>query len=61
MNAKAQARCPICGKPAVVRFRPFCSGRCTDVDLARWFTGAYRVPSNEPVVEDDGETPEDER
>jgi len=36
--------CPICGKPAVARFRPFCSPRCKDVDLHRWFTGAYAVP-----------------
>ncbi len=41
--------CPICGKPAdTKRFRPFCSARCADVDLGRWFVGAYRVPG-EPV------------
>jgi endogenous inhibitor of DNA gyrase (YacG/DUF329 family) len=28
----------------VLRFRPFCSARCADVDLGRWFTGAYRLP-----------------
>jgi len=60
MNAKAVARCPHCGKPAVARFRPFCSGRCTDVDLARWFTGAFRIRSDErPAGGDNGE-PEDE-
>ncbi|TMJ30154.1 MAG: DNA gyrase inhibitor YacG, partial [Alphaproteobacteria bacterium] len=31
--------CPICGKPAAERFRPFCSKRCADVDLHRWFSG----------------------
>ncbi len=37
--------CPICGNPAEdLRLRPFCSKRCADVDLGRWFTGAYRVP-----------------
>jgi len=36
--------CPICGKPAVPRFRPFCSRRCADVDLGRWLTGQYRIP-----------------
>lgn len=41
--------CPICRKPAVERYRPFCSKRCADVDLQRWFTGAYAVP----VVEED--------
>ncbi len=39
--------CPICGKPAAERFRPFCSGRCKDVDLNRWFKGAYAIPAVE--------------
>ena len=26
------------------RYRPFCSARCADVDLGRWFTEAYRIP-----------------
>lgn len=25
--------------------RPFCSKRCADVDLGRWFSGQYRTPS----------------
>ena len=36
--------CPICGKPAVEQFRPFCSKRCGDVDLNRWLSGVYAVP-----------------
>ena len=39
--------CPICGKPAVMGYRPFCSQRCTMVDLGRWFGGTYRVPTGE--------------
>jgi endogenous inhibitor of DNA gyrase (YacG/DUF329 family) len=35
--------CPICGRPAETSVRPFCSARCADVDLGRWFTGAYRI------------------
>ncbi len=39
------ARCPICDKPAEsADYRPFCSRRCADVDLQRWFTGRYAVP-----------------
>jgi hypothetical protein len=45
----AEPACPICGKPPLERYRPFCSGRCADVDLHRWFSGTYAVP----VVEDD--------
>lgn len=39
--------CPICGKPVEEAFRPFCSKRCADVDLQRWFAGAYAVPAVE--------------
>ena len=39
--------CPICGKPAVEKYRPFCSARCSDVDLNRWLTGRYAVPAAE--------------
>lgn len=47
--------CPICGKPADPNFRPFCSKRCADVDLQRWFRGAYAIPSveNEDQPQDD--------
>ncbi|CAM5194209.1 DNA gyrase inhibitor YacG OS=Bosea thiooxidans OX=53254 GN=yacG PE=3 SV=1 [Bosea thiooxidans] len=47
----ASARpCPICGKPAVARFKPFCSSRCADIDLGRWLKGGYVIPG-EPVDE----------
>ena len=36
--------CPICGKPSLVRFRPFCSARCADIDLGRWLKGSYVIP-----------------
>jgi endogenous inhibitor of DNA gyrase (YacG/DUF329 family) len=36
--------CAICGKPAVQRFKPFCSARCADIDLGRWLKGSYVVP-----------------
>ena len=36
--------------------RPFCSARCADVDLGRWFRESYRIPSNEPAPDlPDGE------
>ena len=37
--------CPICQNETVQDYRPFCSRRCADVDLARWMNGAYAVPS----------------
>jgi len=27
---------------------PFCSKRCADVDLSRWFKGGYAIPASEP-------------
>ena len=47
--------CPICKHAVPTRtYAPFCSKRCADIDLQRWFSGAYAVP----VV--DAETPSDE-
>lgn len=39
--------CPICRKPAVAKFKPFCSKRCADIDLGRWLKEDYRVPVEE--------------
>lgn len=38
------AKCPICREAGAERFRPFCSKRCSDVDLSRWLGGNYSVP-----------------
>jgi endogenous inhibitor of DNA gyrase (YacG/DUF329 family) len=46
--------CPICGKPAVQSYNPFCSKRCADVDLNRWLSGVYRIAGKEDE-EDSGE------
>jgi len=45
--------CPICTKPAVERFRPFCSKRCADLDLARWLKGDYAIAARETDDEDE--------
>ena len=44
---------PICGKPATPDYRPFCSRRCADVDLARWLNGSYAIPAAEDEPDDD--------
>lgn len=56
---KPRRPCPICKKPSQVKYHPFCSNRCAQIDLGRWLSGNYAVP----VVEgddrpegDDGET-----
>jgi uncharacterized protein len=43
-SGSPQGKCPICGRPSVADYRPFCSRRCADVDLARWFSGTYAIP-----------------
>lgn len=59
--------CPICAKETDPQFKPFCSARCRDHDLHRWFTGSYAVPAvelddvdmNELDKAMDAETPEE--
>jgi len=51
---KPPRTCPICGKPSVKPFDPFCSARCADVDLNRWLSGVYYIPAD---VQGEGEAP----
>jgi endogenous inhibitor of DNA gyrase (YacG/DUF329 family) len=57
-DGTARKPCPICGAPSEPAFRPFCSRRCADVDLARWFSGVYAIPDE---GEDAGTPSADER
>ncbi|WP_412766014.1 DNA gyrase inhibitor YacG [Pseudooctadecabacter sp.] len=38
----------MCEKPTDPAYRPFCSKRCADLDLAKWLGGDYAVPSQNP-------------
>ncbi|HMQ41988.1 MAG TPA: DNA gyrase inhibitor YacG [Paracoccus sp. (in: a-proteobacteria)] len=40
------SRCPICRKPSLPEYHPFCSKRCADIDLARWLRGDYVIPGD---------------
>ena len=63
LDAGRSPRCLNCGRPRTHEFRPFCSARCRDVDLGRWFGEVYAVPAAEPGYdepEDDG-APADNR
>jgi len=40
-------RCPLCRKPADPAWRPFCSRRCADIDLARWLRADYAIPGRD--------------
>jgi uncharacterized protein len=57
-NAAAARTCPICSQPTQLRYKPFCSRRCADVDLNRWLTGKYAIPVEEGRDRLDDETRE---
>lgn len=46
-------RCPICRKPRVAQFTPFCSPRCRDRDLVNWLEEGYALPG--PVHDPEGD------
>ena len=46
------AKCPICKEKTSLSFRPFCSRRCADIDLNRWFDGSYAVPVEDSQDDD---------
>jgi uncharacterized protein len=52
----AKRACPICGKDAAEKTRPFCSQRCKDIDLNRWLSGRYVIPGA-PDDDDEVERP----
>jgi endogenous inhibitor of DNA gyrase (YacG/DUF329 family) len=57
------SKCPICGKPGVAKFTPFCSRRCADLDLGRWLKGSYAIAGAETETPPDSppQPPEDEQ
>ena len=47
MASVAKSQCPVCNAKRVEKFRPFCSKRCAELDLGRWFTNDYAIPTEE--------------
>lgn len=39
--------CPICKRDAGRSYKPFCSKRCADIDLAKWLGGDYAIASTD--------------
>jgi hypothetical protein len=48
-----RGKCPNCGKQTIPDYRPFCSARCKTIDLGKWVTGSYRIPTDEVPEEGD--------
>jgi endogenous inhibitor of DNA gyrase (YacG/DUF329 family) len=57
MTEERSGKCVICGKPQDPDYRPFCSKRCADVDLNRWFSGKYAIPAAEEDDPNDKDEP----
>jgi len=53
-------RCPTCERPTVEAYAPFCSKRCADVDLQRWFSESYAVPGEAALDETEAPAPDHE-
>lgn len=51
-------RCPVCGEAANMSFRPFCSERCSFIDLSGWFNESYRIATTESIDDDSRELAE---
>jgi endogenous inhibitor of DNA gyrase (YacG/DUF329 family) len=46
-------KCPICKQEVTdMKYRPFCSKRCADVDLGNWMIEKYVVPGQETAVDE---------
>ena len=43
-TSRANAKCPICGKPRTAPHSPFCSKACRDRDLLQWLGDGYAIP-----------------
>lgn len=56
---KAGAKCPICQKPVVPKYRPFCSQRCQQIDLGRWLGENYRIAAHQAPQGPAGDGDED--
>ena len=46
-------KCPICNKLTdSLKYRPFCSKRCADIDLGNWFTQSYVIEGKSCNIDD---------
>jgi len=56
-------RCPICKKPVDWNenvYRPFCSDRCSRLDLGNWASERYAIPGDIDPMPDEGPEPANE-
>jgi endogenous inhibitor of DNA gyrase (YacG/DUF329 family) len=55
----AAPRCPTCRRDVLPREQnksfPFCSARCREVDLGKWFGGEFRIAGASADEDEDGD------
>ena len=44
-KSKNSIKCPICSEKPIYPHSPFCSRRCSQLDLGRWLNEAYVIPT----------------
>lgn len=49
--------CPVCRKPATPAYHPFCTKRCSDIDLGRWLQGTHIIPGRAIGLGDEDDEP----
>lgn len=55
MAQAKEKKCLNCSKLSDVKYHPFCSKRCAQVDLGRWFGEGYTIETEEPALAEDYE------
>jgi uncharacterized protein len=59
-NKERMVKCPVCYQEKIWQgnaYRPFCSERCSLIDLGKWSAGEYKVSEN--ISEETSETFDD--
>jgi endogenous inhibitor of DNA gyrase (YacG/DUF329 family) len=56
-KGKSKLSCPVCRQPVASGNDdfPFCSARCRTIDLGRWASGAYVIPTPIEDIEKEDE------
>ena len=49
-NIERKSKCPVCNRASFDHYKPFCSRRCSYIDLANWFGGKYCVETEKLKV-----------
>jgi len=55
------SQCAYCKRRTVIEaFKPFCSKRCSDLDLGQWLTGGYAIPTEDSGLDQHSDPHESE-